>query len=164
MRHLITSAFFFAVLAMPVLAQDRPQNDTPAPYRSDGYLDWGAGFSSGALGAFGFGGEFLVKRGLGAGAELAVLAAGGDALGMASLNGVYHFVQSPYRRKGFVPFVTGGITSGSAGDGVSNSGGNIGGGMTWWFLERLGLRLEVRDYIFGGGSNCAALRLGISFR
>ncbi len=27
--------------------------------------------------------------------------------------------------------------------------GNFGGGITWWFRERLGMRLEARDYCFG---------------
>jgi hypothetical protein len=168
MKHLAMFAFVLVVMAGSASAQEPQKNGSTARYRWNSYLGWGASFfpdgSGRTAGNFGFGGEFLFMRGLGAGAEIAVVGSENEAAGMASLNGVYHFVRSPFRCKGFVPFVTGGVTSASAGDGANAAGGNVGGGITWWFRERAGVRMEVRDYIFGSGSNFLSLRLGIAFR
>jgi hypothetical protein len=83
----------------------------------------------------------------------------GDGLGLASVNLSYHFNNS---RK-LAPFVTGGgslaFRGGAAG------GGNIGGGVHYWMRDNLGLRLEVRDFIFSSDSpNTVVFRVGLSFR
>jgi hypothetical protein len=67
---------------------------------------------------------------------------------------MYQLIRSPLRPRAVVPFITGGYTTGSPRDGVNLSGGNIGGGLTWLFRDRLGLRVEARDYLFRGDAIC----------
>lgn len=95
----------------------------------------------------GIGGEGLLYKGLGAGAEVGYLfptRAPGDGIGIFSLNGSYHFVNQNKPRK-VVPFVTAGYSR-AFGQGGFNMV-NYGGGVNWWMRDRLGLRLEARDHV-----------------
>ena len=114
----------------------------------------------------GGGAEGLVYQGLGAGAELSYLSTVTgfrDGLGVFSPNVSYHFLNATKSGK-VVPFVTGGYTlyfrSGKA------HGFNYGGGVNYWFKERVGLRFEVRDQVFlnNGTGHFVGFRAGISFR
>jgi hypothetical protein len=86
---------------------------------------------------FGAGGEAVLWKGVGVGAELGVMGThedfGGTALGVFSPNGYYDFIHRSNLR--FDPFVTGGYTlffrSGTA------SLFNFGGGATYWFHPRV---------------------------
>ena len=168
MRHLIALAVLFGVANGTAFCQDSAEQgsrlDRPVN-RWNGYIGWGGAFAAGSkpAGNFGIGMDIRIWRGLGAGGEIGLIASGGDAFGMASLNASYQFIRSPFRQKGIVPFIAGGYTSGSTGE-ASAMGANVGGGVNWWFRERLGLRFEVRDYYFKNEVNCVVLRVGISFR
>ena len=118
--------------------------------RGQGYAFVAPTTSSG--GGFGLhigaGGEGLVYKGLGVGGEVGYigLARGlSGGAGILSPNVSYNF-RSASKSGKFVPFVTGGYSAviGSGGVGTAI---NFGGGMNWWFKERVGLRLEVRDHI-----------------
>jgi len=114
----------------------------------------------------GVGGEGILGKGLGVGAEIGALGPKEDfscAVGVFSANGYYHFIHGRDRRAD--PFVTGGYTlafrSGSA------NLFNLGGGVNYWFSERLGLRVEVRDQVWRsccGTAHYWGVRLGLAFR
>jgi hypothetical protein len=113
----------------------------------------------------GGGGESLLYKGFGVGAELGYLGpfeAFNGGLGILSINGGYHFGKSKSGQK-WVPFVTGGYSLAFR-KGVANLA-NIGGGVNYWFKDRVGLRLEFRDHIFTpGGTNVYNFRVGFTFR
>jgi hypothetical protein len=88
---------------------------------------------------FGVGGEYVIVKGIGVGAELGVVGVrqyfGETAMGVFSPNGHYHFVHGQDIKTD--PFVTGGYTL------MFRSGhaklANFGGGMNYWFHRRLGV-------------------------
>ena len=111
----------------------------------------------------GVGGERFVYRGLGIGGEIGyagALLAPGAGIGVASVNSSYNF----RRASKLAPFVTGGYSL------LFRSGtlnvANFGGGINYWFRERLGLRLELRDHVAVPDSSAHAvgLRIGLAFR
>lgn len=110
--------------------------------------------------------ERLLDRGVGAGAELAGIVPGvgraRDAVGVASLNGFYHFLKDSR----LDPFATAGYSL-IFRDFTANAF-NYGGGLDYWFRDDLGLRLEIRDRIRGFQSAPNAhywgVRVGLSFR
>src|SRR5262245_23970980 len=123
--------------------------------------------TEGGLGLhIGGGGEGLIYKGLGVGGELGYLGSPDglrDGIGILSTDMSYHFTKVTKSRK-FAPFVTGGYSM-LIGRGSVNAV-NFGGGANWWFKERIGLRLELRDnvplrferiHFFG-------LRIGLAFR
>lgn len=121
------------------------QSAQPAAYRAEGYAffalaepldDPGSGL------AFGGGGEGFLRRGWSLGGDLAYLfpaSAPSAGVGLASVSSGYHFA----RERKFVPFVAGGYTLGFR-SGVGHFF-HYGGGATYWFSRRAGLRLELRD-------------------
>jgi hypothetical protein len=114
----------------------------------------------------GVGGEGLIHRGLGGGGEVGYLTSTrslGSGFGILSANTSYHFTKASASGK-VVPFVTGGYSL-FFGDGQAN-GFNAGGGVTCWFRERLGLRLEFRDQVVteGRAVHYLGFRVGLSFR
>ena len=99
----------------------------------------------------GGGGEALLYRGLGVGAEISsvVLTQQFRSPGLHfpnaklfSLNGSYHF----RRNSKISPFATCGYSRGFGDD--SFNALNFGGGIHYWFHKRIGLRLEFRDDIY----------------
>jgi hypothetical protein len=137
--------------------------------RSNGYVFvapgqlHAAGFSQSTL-QIGFGGEYVVRRvGAGIGGELSALGpteAFSSAVGVASINGYYHFARSRARLD---PFVTGGYSLFFRSGHLSL--GNFGGGVNWWFQPRIGLRLEFRDHIRSSGRTAHwwGVRFGLVF-
>ena len=114
----------------------------------------------------GGGGEGLVYKGLGVGGEIGYLGSADglrDGIGVLSTNISYHFTKATKSRK-FAPFVTSGYSMLIRGSAINSI--NIGGGANWWFKDRIGLRLELRDHVplrfesvhfFG-------VRIGLAFR
>ncbi len=120
---------------------------------------------------FGGGGEAVLWKGIGAGAELGALAFRQDftdsLVGLLSLNGYYHFVHEKNRKAD--PFVTAGYSL------MFRSGHanlfNFGGGLNYWLDRRLRLRLEFRDHVrsvgaldLGGDIHYWGVRFGLTFR
>jgi hypothetical protein len=108
-----------------------------------GTYDYG---SSTATFHFGGGVEGSLYKGLGMGAELGYLTPAEDmgfGIGILSLDGSYFFRSRTSRK--VVPFVNAGYSlafrSGAA------SAINFGGGIQYWFHERIGMRLEFRDHV-----------------
>jgi len=135
--------------------------------QSHGYVFVGPGVASGgnnssALIHLGVGGEAVLPMGIGAGAEVGFLGRTSlDALGTASLNGYYHF----HRDGSWKPFATAGYSSFFTLNGHSNLA-NIGAGLNYWYKERMGLKLEVRDHFTSGtnSANYLEFRFGFNFK
>jgi hypothetical protein len=137
--------------------------------QSHGYVFFGPGGvtshgnTSGAM-YLGGGGEAVFGPGIGVGAEVGYTAPWRQfqsGIGIGSVNGSFHFGRSGR----VVPFITGGYTlffrSGTA------NGFNFGGGVNWWFADRIGLKTEIRDQVGLGGLDGVhfwAARVGLTFR
>jgi hypothetical protein len=141
---------------------------------AEGNDHWGQGyvfFAPGGLveeghymgtATFGGGGEVLLYKGIGAGADLGYMAPWRDfsaGIGLLSANGSYHFM----RNSKVSPFVAAGYSLGFR-EGHANLF-NFGGGAHWWISDRFGLRMEFRDHVYSG-SNLHFLegRIGLSIR
>jgi hypothetical protein len=160
MRKIILGAMFLMAIQGAALAQGSTER------KAWGYGFGGAGASSGDFSTgffqFGAGGEGLVHKGFGLGAEIGYLApfrASGDGLGLFSADASYHF----NRTSKLVPFVTGGYSAAFR-SGASH-GGNFGAGVHYWMKDRVGLRFEFRDHVFSSDSpHLFQFRVGLSFR
>ena len=142
--------------------------------RSHGYLFAAPGaLTASILGArgstatlhLGAGGEGIFGKGIGLGAEAGALLPEGQVeavVGLGSVNGYYHFVHSEQKAD---PFVTGGYTVGFRGATVNLF--NFGGGVNYWFISRLGVKVEVRDHLWTPANatvHAWGVRLGLTFR
>ena len=150
------------LLGVQVVVMGQTSNEP----RGWGYGFGAAGGTSGGSEAtlhVGGGGEGLVYKGLGLGAEIGYLSPFqqfGDGIGILSTNVGYHFVK-PNRK--LVPFVSGGFSL--AFRNGSSGGGNFGGGVQYWMKPHLGLRFEFRDHIFSSDTpHLYGFRVGLSFR
>jgi hypothetical protein len=160
MRKMILAVIFLMVIQGIALAQGSNER------KAWGYVFGGAGASSGDFSTASFqsgaGGEGLVHKGIGLGAEIGYLApfrAVGDGIGLFSADASYHFS----RRSKLVPFVTGGYSAAFR-SGASH-GGNFGGGVHYWIKDHVGLRFEFRDHVFSSDSpHLFQFRVGLSFR
>lgn len=160
MRKIITAITFVALIQAVAFAQSTSDK------KAWGYVFGGAGGNSGgdstASFQVGAGGEALVYKGLGLGAEVGYLApfsSGRDGFGILSADGSYHFKSSHSK---LVPFVTGGYSL--AFRNFTASGGNFGGGVQYWVKDHLGLRFEFRDHVFSSDSpHFYQFRAGLSF-
>lgn len=91
------------------------------------------------------GAELLLRNRVGIGGEYGIFGGEGGALTVASLSGVVHFAPAD-RQRGSRPFITGGYTRLSSGDGTFDAW-NAGVGVDTWVRERAGVRVELRDHI-----------------
>jgi hypothetical protein len=130
--------------------------------------------SSPTMFGFGAGGMYLGAKGFGGGAEIAAVGPrkhtdnqnnwNKDVAGLFTLNGVKAFKLSNEKVEPFA-------TSGYGRTFMRSSGANwwnIGGGVNFWFHEKLGLTVELRDYIHRQDKNdwwqYWAPRFGITWR
>jgi hypothetical protein len=120
----------------------------------------------------GAGGEGIFRKGFGIGGEMGYVGQGifDDRSYLLSLNLSYHFLNASKSRR-LVPFLTGGTTLfGGCNDsigGCKTLGGNFGGGLTYWFKDRIGMRFEVRDHIpllFSRPDHFPGFRIALTFR
>ena len=114
----------------------------------------------------GGGGEYLIGKGIAAGAEVGALAPRQNwsgVVGMFSPGVSYHFVHNP--RNKFDPYVIGGYSLMFRTEHANL--GNFGVGMNYWFHRRVGLRVEFRDHISANSGQAVhfwGIRFGASFR
>ncbi|HQR31799.1 MAG TPA: hypothetical protein PLK30_03610 [Blastocatellia bacterium] len=179
MRKLIFAFVVLAAMTTAVFAQgNSTKSSSPAKSSNSGSEHRGYGYvfvapgvvSDGGYGTatmhFGGGGEGLIKGGFGVGAEIGGLApvdGFSEGFGVFSAGANYHFLNASQSGK-IVPFVNGGYTMFFR-NGVAN-GGHFGGGVNYWFKERVGLRFEVRDHIVSEipGTHFIGFRFGLTFR
>lgn len=169
----VVAAMIVCILAFtgPASAQSpsvKAVADTAHPHRAQGYVFFAPGAYVGysesvTILHVGGGGEALVYRGLGIGAEVGAIGSleeSGGGLGLFSVNGSHHFGQNGK----VVPFLTGGYSV--VGGNGTRSLANFGIGLNYWFGERMGLRLEFRDhfYLDGSARQLLGLRLAFAFR
>jgi hypothetical protein len=166
MKRILVAALLMALISCAGVAQERSDEK-----KSSGYVFAAPGAvvtSGAAVGIlhFGAGGQGLLYKGLGMGAEIGYLSPNNslaDGVGLLSVNGLYEFKQANAKRK-VIPFVTAGYSL--AFRCGASTAFNFGGGINYWFREKQALRLEVRDYISPLEPNMHLLtgRIGISFR
>ncbi len=143
--------------------------------RGHGYAYFAPGFrgvvrqTGMAMAHLGGGGEGFFTKNLGLGADVGYLApfeAFSDGIGTFSPNFVARFRAKNDENK-LEPFVTGGYTLFFR-QGTDN-GVNFGGGVNWWFKERVGLRFELRDNMMiqsleDPKIHFVGIRIGLTFR
>jgi opacity protein-like surface antigen len=165
LRHPVAAIFLLAFIPTISFAQSQSER------RGWGYgfiaLGGSAGDGSATALHYGGGGERLIYRGLGVGAELGNVTPTGDfgqGLGILSANMSYNF-GGRQRSKKISPFVTGGYSLKFRDDEDSGGGLNLGAGVQYWASNRLGVRVEFRDHhFFKGVLNFYGVRVGLAFR
>lgn len=142
--------------------------NTPNKHRSHGYLVFAPGaFSPGGAAAvhLGGGGEGLVYKGLGVGAEIGYILPWDEraGLGLFSANGSYHLTGHGSPEK-LVPFATAGYSLLFRGGSANLF--NFGGGFHYWFGKGTGLRVEFRDHVWPNHRTVHLweFRVGVAFR
>jgi hypothetical protein len=114
----------------------------------------------------GGGAERLLDRGIGVGAEIGAVFPGQGPIdgtaGLFSINGYYHFRSE----QTLSPFVTGGYSV--IFQDFTESFGNYGGGIKYWYRDDKGLLLEGRDHVgrlrSGFIGHIWEVRVGFTFR
>ncbi|RPJ87479.1 MAG: hypothetical protein EHM18_00925 [Acidobacteria bacterium] len=141
---------------------DEPEN------RPQGFAYGGIGVVAGdgesaALSQIGGGGEGAFYKGLGASVDVGYLfPTRGFSGGFGTLSPGVLYQFSRHQKAN--PFVIGGYTLGFR-DGTVNMV-HFGGGVNYWFSERIGLRIEARDHVPTDASEYHhfVVRIGISGR
>lgn len=108
------------------------------------------------------GGELLFRKTAGVGGEVGLFGNSGSALWLTSANGVVHL---PIGSEAS-PFVTGGYSRLSSGEGVFHAW-NVGAGADIWAAQHVGVRVEARDHIrrdFRGTVHYFIIRAGIALK
>jgi hypothetical protein len=150
-----------------------PAQATDPEYRVEGYVFIGQGTypENSALygvGHVGGGGGVLLVRGLSVESELGAMGRPGDGTGLFSIDPSYRLLPSASKSK-VVPFVEAGYTRafGNRYFTYSENLFNFGGGIHYWPFKRVGMRLEVRDYVDHGRlvtDHYPVLRIALALR
>jgi hypothetical protein len=165
----LTATLFFALSGLANAGSVAAQLENEKEHRGQGYVFFAPGaVVEGGYGTgtahFGGGGEGLIYKGLGIGAEAGYLTPWRDfslGIGLASANGSYHF----RRNRTVSPFVTAGYSLAFR-NGHANLV-NFGVGLNWWFANKVGVRLEFRDHIYSNApfrADYIGTRIGLAFR
>ena len=159
--------FLGAVCAISMAVAASAQQAQPNKYSGHGYVHFGiagAERNFDTVYSAGVGGEGFLYKGLAAGASLEMLSAYeniASTVGVLSPTASWHFVDRN-KEQHWVPFVSGGYSLGFSTGGHAN-GYNFGGGITWWFKPKYGVRTEFRDQVFEG-RHLYVFRFGLAFR
>jgi hypothetical protein len=164
MKHTIIS---LALMAVPGWL---PAQDTPKPFRYNG--NGFVFFSAGAcihrylnLGGGG-GGEGFLWRGLTLGGEVGYYRFPADrnpGYGLFSIGPGYHFVNRDTAAK-WDPYLNVGLLGGAFMPGFFTGAGSLGGGVNYWFKQRMGLQTGVQVQVLNRSDAVIAFRIGLSFR
>jgi hypothetical protein len=159
-KHFASFLIALAV-ALPLSAQEKPYNALGYGYFG---LAGTQGSDFGKVLNVGGGGERFLYKGLAVGGDVGYLGHyqnfQRDGFGLASANGSYHFGRA--REQKLVPFITAGYGLAFRTDTANLT--NVGGGINYWFNNRVGLRLEYRDYFTANDPHMHLVRFGVSFR
>ncbi len=121
-----------------------------------GYLNVGAGA----------GGEGFLWRGLTLGGEAGYYRFPADrnaGYGIFTIGPGYHFVNRG-KASGIDPYLNVGLAGAALAPGGFSSAGSIGGGVNYWFKERIGLQTGAQIHVLGGEEAVVAFRVGLTFR
>jgi hypothetical protein len=152
----------FLVFLMPAFALGQDQNNAAQGYA---FVGLGDSFGTTAL-HFGGGGEFDLYKGLGLSLDLGYMAPSRglqEGIGIFSPNGRYAFRHSADSK--LIPYITAGYSLLFRRD--TANAFNYGGGVDYWFAEKVGLKVEFRDHVLTQcRDHCHAyqIRGGFSFR
>jgi hypothetical protein len=154
------------LIAIPAWPQDETANKT-FKYNGLGYTFFSAGACQHGYANVGVGGggEGFLWRGLTIGADVGYYRFPADrnsGYGVATLGPGYHFVNRNKRAK-LDPFVNGNILGIAFAPGGVAAAGSLGGGVNYWFKERMGLQIGGQVQ----GACCEAIaqfRIGLTFR
>ena len=139
----------------------------PETYRGSGYGFFTAGRCQHGYTILGGGGgaEGFLWKGLTLGAEGGYQKFINDVgFGDFYLPVGYHFVDRKRLDPKLDPFVSVSVLGVFAGRGGYGGAGHIGGGVTYWFKKRIGVRMEFRAHVFAGEEVTGQARVGITFR
>jgi hypothetical protein len=140
-----------------------------------GALTSSSGIHGDALGHFGGGGEYVIKNGIGIGADAGAMGElFGSTFGTFSLDASYHFrrqkLVDPFVLAGYSLFFhrsPGGIFNfGPQPDLPSQNLFNFGGGVNLWFSRHVGAKIEARDHVNsqnGSAVHYTEFMLGLGF-
>ena len=164
MKRTILSLALFSVPAW-LGAQDTAK---PFRYNGNGYVFFsGGGCQHGYLNlGGGAGGEGFLWRGLTLGGEAGYYRFPADrsfGYGIFAVGPGYHFVDRHKAAK-WDPYLTMGIVGGAIGPGALARAGSIGGGVNYWFKERLGLQTGAQVQVIAVEEVVVAFRIGLTFR
>jgi len=164
MRACLRISVLLVVITVGIVTDARTAEAQGLAYGVGGFALHGGGVVNGGSGyqASG-GGEFLVKGIAGGGAEVGFYGNTSSILSVTSFNGVVHL---PRDGDSAVPFITGGYSRFSSGEGSFNTW-NVGAGADFWFTEHAAFRLDVRDHIrpdSRGTVHYFAVRFGVAFK
>lgn len=121
--------------------------------------------NSSATYQIGGGGDIILGKGIGVGAEIGALVPKNElsaVVGVFSPGVSYHFIHD--KRRKFDPYVAGGYTL------IFRSGSenlfHFGVGTNYWFARHVGLRAEFRDQVYTHYENIHfwGVRIGVAFR
>ncbi len=152
---------FLFLISAHVIAQE---SNKPRP----GYFLFAAPGAQSDSGTFtaqvGVGAEGYLYRGFGLGFDAGGIWDTFEWNFMMSLNTLYNF--NTRDKSKLSPFLIGGVTGISSGERGLDGGINFGGGIQYWFVDRIGLRAEFRDHIITSGRNqhYPQCRIAIVFR
>jgi hypothetical protein len=156
----------FVILSVPVFSQAADAPSDTFRYRASGYgyFTVGACVHAYTIVGAGGGGEAFLWKGLTLGAEGGYQTFINDSgFGEAHVPIGYHFVDRNRPAK-WDPFVSVSVLGVTAGRNRFAAAGHFGGGVTYWFKDRIGLRMEFRSHVFSAPDVTAQVRVGISFR
>jgi len=152
-----------ALLLLTLCSAAAAQSSNAYVYFSPGGVT-ASGQTAGSI-QFGGGGEKILWKGIGLGAELGAWGPTQNfsyALGVFSPNVSYHFIHDRTRK--FDPYVTGGYTLFFRG--ATENLFNFGVGANYWFSHAVGMKFEFRDQVYpqNGGAHFLGARVGVTFR
>lgn len=133
-------------------------------YNGNYYGYFTAGACQHGYGIFGAGGgaEGFLWKGISVGVDASYQQfTDGWGFGLLTPQFGYHFINRDKPVK-WDPFVT--LGAGLAFAGAAAGTGNLGGGVTYWFKPRLGIRVEYRSHVVAYEEGLQTFRIGVSFR
>ena len=155
MKYVILVCLVVAGLLVPAYAEAQGLG-----YGVAGPAGYGGWFGAGATWHVAGGGEALFAKGIAGGAaEIGFF----SYTQVMSFNGVAHLADAGDRTS---PFVTGGYSRFSSGEGTFHAF-NIGGGADFWANNHAGVRVELRDHVrrdFRGTVHYVSIRAGVAFK
>ena len=155
--------------AIAVLASPAAENTTAESFRynGSGYVTFGVGRCQHQytnLSVSG-GGQGFLWKGLALGGDIGYYQfqdQNNQGYGIGTLTVGYHFVNRDKPGR-FDPFVSAGVPGVVFARGGVAAAASLGGGVTYWFKPRIGLRTEARVHVFGEEA-IAMFHVGLSFR
>ena len=164
MKPMILALTLFAI---PAWSQDETANKT-FKYNGLGYTFFSVGACQHRYANIGVGGggEGFLWRGLTIGGDAGYYRFPADSnagYGVATLGPGYHFVDRNKRSK-FDPYVNANVLGIAFARGGVAAAASLGGGVNYWFKERMGLQTGVQVQGIGFEESLVLFRVGLTFR